>query len=227
MHYVNESPHKYRSSNVCVCVCVFVLTEAEKQKHRNVVLNNFPQLVKLVRTHIKLSAVWALLNSRVMIQYSNQILSLLVDVSHKKSHTEMLHGGSHCSEISERRLHLLNDENSPDSFRCLVWGHFSSRRHSPILMNPSSVRWYFGVFSLPSVKASFSAWIFWKTHKHTVTVTVTYNSGTDDIKWMNENINTILQVWEAARKAPLWKCFAGSKLKFNFPFVSTWCVTTF
>lgn len=35
---------------------------------------------------------------------------------------------------------------------------------SPILMKPSSVRWYFGVFSLPSVKASFSAWIFWKTN---------------------------------------------------------------
>lgn len=32
----------------------------------------------------------------------------------------------------------------------------------PILMNPSSVRWYFGVFSLPSVKASFSAWILSK-----------------------------------------------------------------
>lgn len=41
--------------------------------------------------------------------------------------------------------------------------HMALSHGSPIRMNPSSVRWYFGFFSLPSVSASFSAWIFWKT----------------------------------------------------------------
>lgn len=43
---------------------------------------------------------------------------------------------------------------------------------SPILMKPSSVLWYFGVFSLPSVRASLSAWTFWNTHTQTQTVLV-------------------------------------------------------
>lgn len=75
----------------------------------------------------------------------------------------MSYHGTVCTVIlCVQMLMLFQYINSFQIDTVLICSRSAFSSVSPILMKPSSVRWYFGVLSFSSFKASFSDWIFWK-----------------------------------------------------------------